>query len=525
MQGRQVAPDLLDQVAVDADGDVVAIQGRGEARVVAARARTEHMGLEAFEEVRSVGALERAVAAEVRPGRRFAIGANPGRAHERKSRRGERHPRAAREIDGRPRHLRVVEDAEDLARSAEHEPRLRKQVLLGGGEHVRLLADEVPQELGERGEPRFLGEEGLGDAVSERQDLRSQVGRPPRHLRVGELHFLAHPLIGGDPQVPVRFHRGVGVQPGERLRLGGDRLERLKHRGCRRPELTREPPQSGESSVHAPFLGRKRLVGRENVVETPGLVRNRGYAHSGSSMVPEEGVEPSRPQGSGDFESPASAIPPLRPGGQGAYRPRSLTVKAAGPIGRKSCRFSSFQLPCGLTSEEAPLDFKVGDKVVYPNHGVGVIEQVTKKSVGDIVASFYCLRIISTDSTVMVPVGNTIAVGLRKVLTRREVVRVMDVLRTGEVATYDDWKGRFQANSEKMRTGDIRAVAEVLKSLTILAEIKPLSYRERKMLDRARFLLVSELAEAGSKTPEKVEIEIDAALADSVKGAKVRIAH
>ena len=61
--------------------------------------------------------------------------------------------------------------------------------------------------------------------------------------------------------------------------------------------------------------------------------------------------------------------------------------------------------------------------------------------------------------------------------------------------SYDDWKGRFQANSEKMRTGDIQAVAEVLKSLTMLNEIKPLSYRERKMLDRARFLLVSELAE------------------------------
>ena len=91
--------------------------------------------------------------------------------------------------------------------------------------------------------------------------------------------------------------------------------------------------------------------------------------------------------------------------------------------------------------EEDRLDFKVGDKVVYPNHGVGVIEQVMKKSIGDMVASFYCLRIISTDSTVMVPVGNTIAVGLRKVLTKREVVRVMDVLRTGEVATYDDWKG------------------------------------------------------------------------------------
>ena len=171
------------------------------------------------------------------------------------------------------------------------------------------------------------------------------------------------------------------------------------------------------------------------------------------------------------------------------------------------------------------MDFKIGDKVVYPNHGVGIIEQVTKKSVGDTISSFYCLRIISTDSTVMVPVGNTIAVGLRKVLTKREVTRVMEVLKNGDVATYDDWKGRFQANSEKMRTGDILAVAEVLKSLTVLAEIKPLSYRERKMLDRARFLLVSELAEAWAKTPEKVEGEIDAALNDSVRGAKVKTAH
>ena len=171
------------------------------------------------------------------------------------------------------------------------------------------------------------------------------------------------------------------------------------------------------------------------------------------------------------------------------------------------------------------MDFKVGDKVVYPNHGVGVIEQVAKRSVGDTVSSFYCLRIISTDSTVMVPVGNTLAVGLRKVLTRRETARVMEVLKNGEVATYDDWKGRFQANSEKMRTGDVRAVAEVLKSLTMLAEIKPLSYRERKMLDRARFLLVSELAEAGNKSAEKVEAEIDAALTESMKGAKVKTAH
>jgi CarD family transcriptional regulator len=171
------------------------------------------------------------------------------------------------------------------------------------------------------------------------------------------------------------------------------------------------------------------------------------------------------------------------------------------------------------------LSFKIGDKVVYPNHGVGVIEQVARRSIGEVEASFYCLRILSTDSTVMVPVENTAAVGLRKVLTRREITRVVKILKNGEVTTYDDWKGRFQANSDKMRTGDIRAVAEVLKSLTILNEVKPLSYRERKMLDRARFLLISELAEAGGKKSDEVETQIDAALTEGMKEMKSKVEH
>ena len=174
---------------------------------------------------------------------------------------------------------------------------------------------------------------------------------------------------------------------------------------------------------------------------------------------------------------------------------------------------------------EAHLDFKVGDKVVYPNHGVGVIEQVAKRAIGDIESRFYCLRIISTDSMVMVPVGNTDAVGLRKILSRRQITKVIKTLKDGEVTTYDDWKGRFQANSEKMRTGDIGAVAEVLKSLTMLNEIKPLSYRERKMLDRARFLLVSELSEAGGKKPDDVETQIDGALENCIQGVKSKLEH
>jgi CarD family transcriptional regulator len=156
---------------------------------------------------------------------------------------------------------------------------------------------------------------------------------------------------------------------------------------------------------------------------------------------------------------------------------------------------------------------------------VGVIEQVARRAVGEVESRFYCLRIISTDSTVMVPVDNTQAVGLRKVLTRRQTTDVLKALKDGEVTTYDDWKGRFQANSDKMRTGDIRAMAEVLKSLTILNEVKPLSYRERRMLDRARFLLVTELAEALGKDSDEMESKIDAALAESMKFMKSKVEH
>ncbi len=171
------------------------------------------------------------------------------------------------------------------------------------------------------------------------------------------------------------------------------------------------------------------------------------------------------------------------------------------------------------------MDFKIGDKVVYPNHGVGVIEEVASRTIGEVSSSFYCLRILSTESTVMVPVGNTDTVGLRKVLSRRQVTKVLKTLKEGEVATYDDWKGRFQANSDKMRTGDIAAVAEVFKSLSILNEIKALSYRERKMLDRARFLLISELSEASGKAADAVEKQVDTSLEESIKVVQDKVEH
>jgi CarD family transcriptional regulator, regulator of rRNA transcription len=168
------------------------------------------------------------------------------------------------------------------------------------------------------------------------------------------------------------------------------------------------------------------------------------------------------------------------------------------------------------------VEFKIGDKVVYPNHGLGVIEQIEKRLVGDRDEEFLRLRIVSNDSMVMVPRGNTTSVGLRRVTTKKEIEQVYDALRDSTVRVFDDWKGRFQENSDKMRTGSIAEVALVFKSLTHLAQQKNLSYRERRMLDKAKYLLVSEIAEVEKLPSDQVEVKIDRAVTRGIKQVRDR---
>ena len=104
------------------------------------------------------------------------------------------------------------------------------------------------------------------------------------------------------------------------------------------------------------------------------------------------------------------------------------------------------------------IQFKVGDKVVYPNHGVGVIEKIQSQSFGDGELMFYALRILANDSTVLVPTANTKQVGLRPIMRKKEVSQVYDVLQSGKFSITDDWKGRYQENCERMRTGSRQAI-------------------------------------------------------------------
>jgi len=159
------------------------------------------------------------------------------------------------------------------------------------------------------------------------------------------------------------------------------------------------------------------------------------------------------------------------------------------------------------------LNFHIGDKVVYPNHGVGVIEQVGSRTVGASIERFYLLHIKASSLKVMVPCHNAGSVGLRRVVRNGEVQKVLDLLSLSENGGNGDWKDRFKENSDRMRTGSLLEVAGVLKGLVALRQAKPLSFREKKMLERARYLLVSELAMARNCEESKVEELLNAALA------------
>jgi len=159
--------------------------------------------------------------------------------------------------------------------------------------------------------------------------------------------------------------------------------------------------------------------------------------------------------------------------------------------------------------------FHIGDKVVYPNHGVGIIEQISSRTFGATVEKFYLLKIKSSSLKVMVPFNNVGSVGLRRVVRNGEVQKIVDFLTDGECLNNADWKYRFKENSEKMRTGSLLEVAAVLKGLLLLNQTKPLSFREKKMLERARYLLVSELAMAKNLDETSVEQMLSKALSKS----------
>ena len=161
--------------------------------------------------------------------------------------------------------------------------------------------------------------------------------------------------------------------------------------------------------------------------------------------------------------------------------------------------------------------FKVGDKVVYPSQGVSVVEQISKEVLAGTEMKCYHLRLVGSDSKVMVPVDNSERVGLRHLSEKKQVKKVMRRLKAAEGENAEDWKDRYRANLDRIKTGDLDEIVDVLLCLAEVAGRKTLSFRERKMYDHARQLLVNEVAEVDRRDVVKVEQQVEDALGHVVK--------
>ena len=156
--------------------------------------------------------------------------------------------------------------------------------------------------------------------------------------------------------------------------------------------------------------------------------------------------------------------------------------------------------------------FDVGDKVVYPHHGAAVIEKRENKEVFGETREYLVLRVAYGDLTLMVPCDNTEEVGLREVINDEEVEEVFAVLRKKEARMPTNWSRRYKNHVEKLKSGDVYQVAEVVRNLSIRDKDKGLSAGEKRMLGKARQILVSELTFAIGVSEEEAEQKLNDAL-------------
>ncbi|GMR05140.1 MAG: CarD family transcriptional regulator [Thermodesulfobacteriota bacterium] len=161
-------------------------------------------------------------------------------------------------------------------------------------------------------------------------------------------------------------------------------------------------------------------------------------------------------------------------------------------------------------SKEMCQSFKAGDLAVYPAHGVGMIMGVETRMVSETDTSFYILKVLDTEATIMVPVDNAGAVGLRKVLKKSQVPKVYAILKekSDSVLEHQTWNRRYREYNDKIKSGSVLELAKVLRDLYILKFDKELSFGERKMFDTAKNLLIKELSVAKKTKEAQIEEEL-----------------
>jgi CarD family transcriptional regulator len=156
------------------------------------------------------------------------------------------------------------------------------------------------------------------------------------------------------------------------------------------------------------------------------------------------------------------------------------------------------------------VNFNVGDKAVYPAHGVGVIEAIEKKVVSGNERTFYIMRILNNGMTIMIPTENLKSVGLRQVISMQEVKKIYEILKRKDTSqdNHQPWNRKYREYTEKIKTGCIFEIAEVLRTLFRKRTVKDLSFGEKRILDTAHNLLVKEISIAKNQAEEVVRKEM-----------------
>lgn len=164
--------------------------------------------------------------------------------------------------------------------------------------------------------------------------------------------------------------------------------------------------------------------------------------------------------------------------------------------------------------------FKIGDRIIYPNQGLGVIEDIQDENHFGENFKIYHLRIFSNNTLVLVPLSSAEEIGIRKPVSEDSIKKIFAFLRNGEVDVTMDWKGRYKEHLNLMRSGTIFDLVSVLKSLYYLSLIKTLSFREKKMMEKARELVVSEISEVSSLSFSEIEQKVNKTLSLCFKNVK-----
>ncbi len=180
------------------------------------------------------------------------------------------------------------------------------------------------------------------------------------------------------------------------------------------------------------------------------------------------------------------------------------------------------RLPLGY-NEDRMNSLKVGDKVIYPNQGLGIVEDIRDGSYNGEQFKIFHVRIVNNNTLVQVPSASAMEMGIRRPISESAIKKIFQFMRSGNVDLSMNWKGRYKEHINLMKSGTLLDMALVLKSLFCLSLLKPLSFREKKMMERAKELIVSEISEASCEPLTRVERRLLETLSRCFKDNKPRL--